>query len=327
MNYPKKARNHLIELLRLVAAFGVINIHVHFDTRAAEGINQVFLPFCVPFFFLISLVYFYKNLRKATSVSSFLVKSLNRLVLPYLVWTLVYSGLLLAKPYLVQSSTHIGPWWRVFGYGESAVHLYFIPQLLNMQLALTGFVLLSRKGGPTRIIGASLILISGAYLYLGHYFNCFGVPSFLSVSCYLLAAVILSDIKTESRTIIGSFIGLGALLVITGLAISFLNVSGVARSIPFGGIGLVLLAMGFEQVSLSKSLLSLTSLSFGIYLSHVVFLEALETFFQKIVHMQVYYSLSTKLAVSFSVFLGSAVFVLACRRVPIVRRLLLGEAG
>ena len=61
------SRNTTIDLFRLIATFGVITIHVPFSTPAAKIYFNVFWPFCVPFFYMASLTFYFINLENFSS--------------------------------------------------------------------------------------------------------------------------------------------------------------------------------------------------------------------------------------------------------------------
>lgn len=61
-------RNITVDIARIIAAFGVIAIHVSASTKAASEVGNFFSPLCVPFFYLISLTYFIAGLKKESSV-------------------------------------------------------------------------------------------------------------------------------------------------------------------------------------------------------------------------------------------------------------------
>ncbi|RZK33342.1 MAG: hypothetical protein EOO61_15485, partial [Hymenobacter sp.] len=189
-------RNTTVDFARLVAAYGVVALHVPVSTRGAQWLDILFWPLCVPFFYSVSLVYFVAGLHKAqASLSSIFTRTWHRLIVPYLAWTVVYTSLLVVKTLLIHGSREFS-WWRILLYGESAVQLYFLPTLLLLQGLALALHLLLRAGQARRPAG--WLMLGGCLLYLGWgiYQHCFGVATLGSVagiSIYLATAFWLSS--------------------------------------------------------------------------------------------------------------------------------------
>lgn len=95
--------------------------------------------------------------------------------------------------------------------------------------------------------------------------------------------------------------------------------------LPIGGIGLLLLIIGLPKFKVPQWVLILCSTSYGIYLSHVVFLEFFETAIRKIHHGEINYDLFNKLALVTLIFICSIILTLVLRKVSFLRKVLLGE--
>jgi peptidoglycan/LPS O-acetylase OafA/YrhL len=102
-------------------------------------------------------------------------------------------------------------------------------------------------------------------------------------------------------------------------------VLGYSLILPVGGIGLLLLTIGFPKTTIPRWLSNLASASFGIYLSHVLFLEAFEFFVKRSSHVSIDYNFSVKAVEVTLIFLVSAMFTYVIRRKQIGRQILLGE--
>jgi surface polysaccharide O-acyltransferase-like enzyme len=330
-------RNTTIDLARVLAAYGVIALHIPFSTGAAEWITLFFWPLCVPFFYTASLVYFIGGLQKAT-VSTVLTRAWSRIAVPYVAWTAVYISLLLIKNLLVKRPQLYelpGPnsidFWRVFLYGHSGVHLYFLPTLLMMQAMAAGLYLLFGAYAKQRAVG--ILLLAGATFYLGFgiYYKCFGIaiPGMaISVALYLATAFVLSSQMHDIRTKPGYLVAGIALMLFAIVCNSrgeFLLVLGAPMILPIGGIGLVLLAVGYPTCYLPNWLAQLAGASFGVYLCHIVFLEAFEFIASHLYHGTIHYNLPFKLVEVSMLFAVSAVFTLLLRQVPLLRQVFLGE--
>ena len=135
----------------------------------------------MPCFYTVSLVYFVAGLAKAKpTLREVFPKTWHRLVLPYLAWTAIYTGLQVAKTVLLHGS-HEFSWWCILLYGGGAVQLYFLPILLLLQCLALALYLLFRVG-PTQWTTGGLLLGGLAYLSWGIYYHCFGIPTVGSFS-------------------------------------------------------------------------------------------------------------------------------------------------
>ncbi|WP_026463744.1 acyltransferase family protein [Adhaeribacter aquaticus] len=324
-------RNTTTDLIRIIAAFGVVAIHVPFSTPAAKTLQDVFHPFCVPFFLITSLTLFVNKLKVAP-VRDLLKNAVFRIALPYLAWTIIYGGLLAFKSLLIGTATPLNP-WKVLFFGESAVHLYFLPELLVLQLLATGIFLIGGPTGKIKGLGLLFILLAIGYTVIGYIHDSFSVPQPFQVISYLSAAFLLAKKINNNNIHWRYFVG-GLLMVIltlmiywSNININILNISiaNLLNHIPIGGIGLLLLAIGFPSVTMPNWLLHLSSMTFGIYLIHIFFLEALEFFFEKLLFIDLHYDVTIKLLVVATIFLLSTIAVILLRKISIFRFVLLGE--
>ncbi|RYD91901.1 MAG: hypothetical protein EOP54_21675 [Sphingobacteriales bacterium] len=95
---------------------------------------------------------------------------------------------------------------------------------------------------------------------------------------------------------------------------------------PIPGLGLVLVAIGLPQIKLSRFFTRLSRTSFGIYLSHVVFLEAILFVLNRVFPGRIEQNFLANLAITVAVFLMAAIFTVITAKIPILRRVLLGLA-
>ena len=131
-NQLQNQRNTNVDLVRTIACFGVVAIHVHSTTKAAEGLGHFFLQFCVPFFYLTAITYFVSSLGGNVSIKKFAKKTWKRLGLPFLTWSCIYVILLYIKS-RVTGNGHVPNIPQVFLYGSSAEKMYYLPQLITLQ--------------------------------------------------------------------------------------------------------------------------------------------------------------------------------------------------
>lgn len=320
-------RNTNIDLLRLVAAFGVINIHVPFTTEGAGKLNALFSPLCVPFFFLTSLTYFLAGLKSTTSFNDVVSKAFKRLLLPYLCWTAIYVGLMMLKHAIV-GEPNVMEIYKVVFYGESAVHLYFLPQLFVAQLVTLAVYFMFGAGNDKKIQGVGVFLLAATYYIIGNLGECFGVLPVAWLVFYLVSASLaVAAMNAESKW---PYTVAGILVLLLPVIISSWeerpDFVDTVKYLPVPGLGLVLVAIGLPQIKLSRFFTRLSRTSFGIYLSHVVFLEAILFVLNRVFPGRIEQNFLANLAITVAVFLMATIFTVLTARIPILRRGLLGLA-
>ncbi len=130
-----------VDLLRCIAALGVVFIHAGLVTDGSVTARTVqlqalFSVFCVPFFLAAS--FYFSAVSIAGAAGSFrkaqaIQKTFSRLLIPYAVWTGIYTGAQMLK----QIARHSGDMSHVLSdplgrllFGCSGVMLYFLPLLV-----------------------------------------------------------------------------------------------------------------------------------------------------------------------------------------------------
>jgi len=91
-----------------------------------------------------------------------------------------------------------------------------------------------------------------------------------------------------------------------------------------GGLSLTILAFSLPSINFSKNAEVVFGFSYGIYLSHILFLEGFE-FILNYFKINLFYDFWNKLIFSICVLLSSILFVFMVKKVPILKRVLLGE--
>jgi Acyltransferase family len=322
----EKPRNSAIDLFRLVAAYGVINIHLPHSNKGAEEINFIFSPISVPYFILVSLTYFLLSLKNETSLNYSLGRAFNRIIIPYLSWTIIYVFLLATKV-LITGKPHNFIFWRILLYGESSVQIYFLPELFFLQSITLSIFFIFNINSNKRLLGIVLFGISGFYFLWGNYANCFGVLKPEAITFYIFSASLISLIINNNYPKM-AYIITGIIIIISTLIIhpsNSLNHLNFLQRLPTGGVGLLFLAIGLRKIQLSKFWLKVISTSFGIFLCHVIFLEAFEFITEHFTNITINYTTLNKLIISFLIFTLSLIFTLFLRQLAITRKLFLGE--
>lgn len=167
LNQPvKKARMAYLDLFRLIAAVAVVVIHI---TASAIGkyqqgstlqllitlINGVAL-FAVPAFIFISAYTFmviYRN--KTISYWQFLKKRTVVLLLPYLLWSLIYY---LDQIYFAAQPFSMIDFLKTLMTGSAFYHLYFMPIIFQFYLLFVPLKRITEKYSPMFIAIVTLVL-------------------------------------------------------------------------------------------------------------------------------------------------------------------------
>ncbi|MEM7592598.1 MAG: acyltransferase [Cyanobacteria bacterium P01_A01_bin.83] len=127
-----------IDLCRAFAAFAVILVHSGDETWGLPISEQAIyfrhlFYYAVPFF-LAAFFYFSTNKLPLNIDKLFLQKKLQRIVIPYLLWSIFYVASKAIKFVIEQDTASLDqllsdPWAIIF-LGAASYHLYFIPILL-----------------------------------------------------------------------------------------------------------------------------------------------------------------------------------------------------
>lgn len=165
-------RSLAIDIIKLVAVFGVVIIHLAPSTKVAEEFTRLFSLFAVPFFLVISLFFFINRVGILPS-PGFLSLRLDRLLVPYVVWSVIYTLMRVLKYRLGGETLPINVVGIIF-FGGAAVQLYFLPLLLLFQAQALSVILLFRANN-SRLIGSSVALGAILFGYFGSAGGHFGV--------------------------------------------------------------------------------------------------------------------------------------------------------
>ena len=315
-----------VDLLKLIAAFGVITIHLSPSTGDGELLSSFFSSFAVPYFLVISLFFFIKRVSSLPSPHIGGLR-LDRILVPYAVWSLVYVLTRWLKFSINSQSFSVNFIPTVF-YGGGAVHLYFIPLLLMMQAFAFGFCLVAKgaKWWP-----AALFAIIGAALfgYLGSVNNFFGFQNAIeSGLLYVLLAFILMVIQsTAAGRNVSAIIGMLPIV----LFIVFFSVMpsyallGLWPVRPLIGFGISAFALSLPLRSSSIFTSVILSCSYGIFLTHFLFLESFEFALSRFGLELIPYSSVVKIIFSSLIATCSIVLILVARKNKLLGYLLLGE--
>ena len=263
------SRNSNLDFARIICSYGVIVAHISVQTSTALNFQLFFKNFHVPFFYLLSIIFFYRKLELKTQ--DVISKLALRLLVPFFAWTLVYGFLLYLNGSLELITWR--DWIKAIFYGNTAVHLYFVPQLFMLQMLLL-FGFKTFKTFSFKYVPVLVLCIT--YFVIGQVYEFFGATSYQNIVFYLFFGFLLKDrILNEGNKlllVIGLLIALGIVY-----ATYYIDYNGFIN-LPWGGLSLILIFSNLKEVGSNKSqyISRLALYSFGIYLIHVIFIEGFE---------------------------------------------------
>jgi peptidoglycan/LPS O-acetylase OafA/YrhL len=318
-------RNLSVDIIKFIAAFGVVIIHLAPSTEAADLLTQVFLAFAVPFFLVTSLHFFISRILTLPAVKYSDLRW-DRILVPYAVWTLIYTLLRVLKFRLAGTSLSID----VVGfclYGGVAVHLYFLPLLLLFQSQALAMILLLRVPRLWLTV-VGIALGAGIFGYIGTVCGYLGFSrAFESGMVYVALAFALGWLQARE---VGRRINLaiGSLILILIFTTVFYGVPLYSFPMlrgPIAGYGVAALALNWRVASAAPALRLLVTCSYGIYLAHFGFLEGLEFAAQRFGLLLAPYSVTAKLAAGSLICLACVAFIVIARLHRLSAYLLIGE--
>ncbi|EAW35510.1 acyltransferase [Lyngbya sp. PCC 8106] len=305
-----------IDLFRGLAIFAVVLLHSDEGITVVPPLwNHIleFSAFAVPFFLAVS---FYLGINKIyVTIGKYDLQSrLIRLLYPYLTWTLIYFGYKVFK-YLIQNESEnlsklIQDPVSILFFGGAAFHLYFLPLLASGTLLVKIFSLILERKQQIKVqylIGLlilslilyELIIISGNSFDIGsgmafqkwagrnvleqnQLLRIFLVELAWSIRClpYILVSSILVHpaLKNKIHNKLNNFYVL-MFLCLSFLIVNLLGAYFLPESIYEVSRGYLALLSAIslsKYLSPSPLLTSVSLCSFGIYLSHLLFVEALQ---------------------------------------------------
>lgn len=292
-----------VDLIRVVGIYLVVVAHVSGQLTSVWGeiptgqwmIANVYggiARACVPLFFMISG---YLLLPRSESLSAFYARRLPKILIPLIVWSLIYLGWYCENHPNTCAPTLV---WNLLLVEGTSYHLWFLYTLLGMYLVLPVLRLMIRLDTDKSIlwyfiglwlffqflaiahklwnfsINLSAPLTGGfvGYLILGYLL---GTMSLSQAKVMLAAVVWLIGIVS---TILGTYLFTRAAAQFDGFFYEFLNLSVILAS---GGAFVLIKWLSETKASVSPRMDALTrtfaTSAFGIYLVHVIVLEVLSS--------------------------------------------------
>lgn len=311
----KRNRLTGIDLMRGVAVFGVVILHADGGIQSVPpgwSILRDFSSFAVPFFLATAFYFAVSKLYRSEQPYLFKTRAI-RLLIPYLVWTFIYIAYkalkywIASKPDKVLEIYH-DPLSLLF-FGRAAFHLYFLPLLITGSLLIKPLEILVRRRVSLKILsllGAlslalyGFIWITGNSFQLSNY-NAFqpainfvfpggavnpvlrlllvGLAWMIRCAPYLFVAMFLchpSTQKTLDRVTKKNLMLLWLILFLGLHLVGSQVLPEFLYEVAQGYVALLLAIALSQQLTENRFIAALGICSFGIYLLHLLILEAFQ---------------------------------------------------
>lgn len=277
----KPARYEGLDMLRGLAAFVVVLIHT--QALPNDAVKALLLDLLSPanaVFAIMAGFFMLEGLRKRAEARAWLTSRLQRLVLPYLLWTAFYLLLnvgfdaLSHKPSsFVFSDWRF--WWGVLFCGGGATHLWFLPTLFYAQCLLFMVWVTGRK----RLSEEALLAF---YAWVGVCVLCIYPlieTPYLRKVAFMIGYVFLGGVPI----IVAPFLAVQRSRLIGLMAVVLLSLGVLRLLANYGNNNIVLdMLRAVSWVLLARAVwlrvpvkffASAGDCSMGIYLIHIVFVS------------------------------------------------------
>ncbi|WP_018971062.1 acyltransferase family protein [Rubritalea marina] len=320
-------RNQIIDVAKFVAVAGVVFIHVAPSEGLAVCLTQITLQFAVPFFVITSLYFTLKG-----KVISFKRIHFKRLLLPYVLWSIVYIALRLMKHSVIEDDRS----WDVLGvvfFGKAATGLYFIPMLISYQIICVSVmnVLRWRSNAPMFNLFCFILVIFFVFLsislkgtdYLG-----FNNLIIINALLYGFSAKVVDVFITSKEYVLNRRVAIFlGLLVIILLCLANTYMMGLRLfTIPLMASLLLSLCLIAKEIEVPPKLQKIAACSFGVYLTHTCFDQFYELLYVKFLGGVLPYMIVAKLVMWLVILISSTVFIYVLRQYGWVRKFFIGES-
>lgn len=343
------AREHGLDILRIVSICGVVAIHIfgYMLGRAPRGsrswwaavVLDVSWIWVVPVFVMISGALILSSGMAAEKPAMFYRRRAVRLIPALVAWNLIY--LIGVRLWMRGEHLSLQRTLQLLVDGSVFTHLYFLWLVAGLYVVtpvLAGFL---RQGGQMRAVAsaAAALALSLLFFMLPGVLGMFGVASRIRLNFlthwipyvgYFLAGYALRNVRLKGAKL--ALAGLATAAVIAATVWHYghkgeIRLLDAVVSVSYLGVGVAFAALGVFVVTLSlaaklnlvragKALTELSNATFGVFLVHLVIFEAIRLSFPAVTAGKSI----TAVAATYAVTLAcSFLIALAARRIPLLR--------
>ena len=323
----------LQDLVRFLAVIGVVWLHVTYH-GALIGWAELG-RFAVPFFAGAGVYLAYGSLRRHGHVTmlQYAQARFRRVYVVFLGWSVIYLGVRWANALLVSHTGTVHTTLIDFLWNGEAFHLWFLPFIF---LATIGAFALAKLMSAALWMRVPLVLIlfwltlTIALSPVPVVVSKLGYDALLSYeslpACFIALVLVLVEIRLKGPA---AEPGLSVPRLVTGgLLVVFWLVSALALGFrenlvlaTAAGFGFLLVSLGWSTTARMPVTAHLGSISFGIYLVHLLFVE---TIYQLLPRIGLNDQHATTQVAVFVVALAGSIALVELLRVPNWTRWLLG---
>lgn len=187
----EKRRNNTLELVKLIASYFVVFIHVPFDGQAGELINAL-SRFAVPLFFLIAGFFSYKAepssiKKKAVYILKLYICSFVAYTIFNLIVTWFDTGDVGVQQYFINNCFNLQKLKRLLLYNRTIAspHLWYLPAMVYVYSI---FYLVVKYNVNEKIVFAASLILLLTHFYFGEFSSFFdvAVKTYMVRNFYLL---------------------------------------------------------------------------------------------------------------------------------------------
>lgn len=293
------------DFLRVFAGFSVVWIHGS-DTNAYAGDISKINSYAVPAFILMSIyLLIHKSTLQPLSFTSHFYKLLKRIIPAYFFWTFIYIIARFFKAFYLDESFQV-TYYEIF-LGGSSYHLWFLPAIIVFHLM--AFSLLKVNNFFLLAITVAAF-VGGQYLYDACELKAGFEKLLFYYLGYPLAALLIYKMEGFNR-IRAWFVF--SLMVFSIIVFLFFNLS--LFTIVFNlAVFVLFLNSSFKT---NWIVTHLSSISFGVYLAHALFVEGIQFGFY-LFNFDYSSFMMTFVVITFS-YIVSAIFVTFLQKIRYLR--------
>ncbi len=312
-----------LDLLRGIAAFGIVGCHLVLSPRTAGGESATALcNFNVGLFAALS-GFFMGGVGSIGGWGGYIKKRAARLLPTYLVWTCVYLVASAALDVVLGGKSggeyaSASYWASVLFKGNSSAHLWFLPCLFYAQIAAAlAFGWLSKRwhGAVWIAIGGALAVFSASQdNWYGKY--PIRLLAFL-VTGYGLRLTVGASLEALRRY------ALPLMIFALGVLAAHVYVGGrlhgfIKDWIAVGPVIIAFASIGFKSERMKSLAAMLGATSMGVYLVHLLFTRALSVVIGKVCVAP--YAANVVVADWVVAWVMAFCAVLVMRKIPVVKK-------